>query len=913
MIFGDRSLWRTVQLETLNKAQFPFSQGGINPSADPIGTGWAHRGNVGNSPALYFGRVVDAVPYTRTYKVQVEGISSTISCCDLSPTAILPIGAKSIVTYPPGTGVYVIWHPQATYGIIIGACPDYSTDARLGMSDYIVQGSRVGFGIDMVNAYPLWMSQRGNVTDWSASRPFDSVNIGEWGAMAETGLGFFLDPFLAFMRVDEATGLFLFYHDQLARLAGYNLQLRTLGSEREDLDDQNEYDSYEGYSSYSWEAKGRMFPGIHTARQYSALAQQKIIPVYSRFEPIVDDQQAFHRLMTFRGYLGQIESRFVVSPPDLGPHRYTSPHILPGLFEEHIAQTGRYTLRSLKSVTIGKTSAIAVPKRIRRPEDPSGDNPTNYRFAGVGGVGKQHRVQDTLSWPGPPYIWFSGEEGEILAASLLDQLAYQFNWEGLHPFHYHSRDWYVPEEWQLPYFSAGGVAPWFGMLAYEHRLPMPPSSLLYIDHRYNYARFYATEAFLHFAEDGGVVLTDGYGFELRTTQGNAYISLPGNLWILPGQNINIWAGWDAIIRAYNSADISASYGDVRLKAENNMQMLAGNSGCGGILLESRAVGVASNFYGVGQDATHTGIIMKCRQSQIAALASHIILSTNVYRYFGEMFFPESVPPPDSGEFMAGPIVLDAGGYGNFKGQILTYCNAFVRRIGQAAVDIFPNNSSGGNNKVNFFSRNRACISTPLYVAGRIMAGDSIWAKGHVLTLGKFGSKEGETVQKIQSTGTMDGEFSDIENFYATDCPNLVSATIDVGREVINLGQARWAEFSFRTNYQYKTIGMRLYELRWHQLARLSGQFLPRWIERPSWQTAKPIPFNATLPHPGRAEWTGENGVNTYILQDLNLFSPYYNMKAPRQPHMPSNLYEEGKMGPMAAVPMELWFPILPKL
>jgi len=58
--------------------------------------------------------------------------------------------------------------------------------------------------------------------------------------VAETGLMLHMDPWWAHLRVDEETGLYLFYHDQLTRLAGHNMQIRSMLGEREELDDQNE-------------------------------------------------------------------------------------------------------------------------------------------------------------------------------------------------------------------------------------------------------------------------------------------------------------------------------------------------------------------------------------------------------------------------------------------------------------------------------------------------------------------------------------------------------------------------------------------------------------------------------------------------------------------------------------------------
>ncbi|GIV44659.1 MAG: hypothetical protein KatS3mg035_1782 [Bacteroidia bacterium] len=870
---------RAVSLDNKNYKNFPLGINDLTPAADPFSTSLFHRISRSETAKIVFGRVVDAVPYARTYKVQLDGSHTAIACCDLSPTGLLPIGAKSIITYPPGAGVYVLIDPNANYGIIVGGVPDYIMDARVGISDFIVQGSRVGFKIDAVNAFPILLASYGNVTDWSASRPFDSITIGEWGAITETGLGFFLDPFLAFMRVDETTGLFLFYHDQLARLAGYNFQLRTAGSEREDFDDQNEYSQYEGYASYVWEARGRSWPGADSFLEFSPAAQQITFPVVARYEPFYSDRQPFHRLMTFHGYLGQIESRFVSLLPDVGPFRESIVHVLPGVFEEHISQAGQYVLRSVKGVTIGKTSVIAVPKRMKHPEDPTGDTVNNYKFCSIGGSGKTHKITDRIPLPAVfPYLY---EEFALRASALLDQIAYQFNWEALHPFHYHSLDWYVSEEWQIPNFSAGSTAPTFNLLTNYYYLPPPYFTDLYVDHRYGYGRFYATEALLNFLEDGSVVLTDGYGFELRSVQGNVFLSVPGDIWLMPGRNTNIWSGWDTIIKSQNSTDISSSIRDVRIKAERNMQLLSGNSGCGCLLLENRGFYNFVNFTDrVGEDILSTGIILKSRTSYIAQLSPHILISTNLKKYTGEPFENNDPLTNTAGEFMGGSIVLDAA-----HSSIVSYSRVFFRRISAFACDSFfqPDKSW----LCNVFFGKENVISGDLAIKNSLSVSKNIVAQEDVSILGDFVNKNGGLIKKFKNgPNDLENHFNEVSNTINTYSTKAQAWRI--GRELIQNGDMNLAEFSFRTTQQYKTEDLRIYELRWHQLARLSGQVLPVWQEKASAQTGQSDnpPLNIyrsiTYPYPGRQAWTGEGDKLTYFLENLYLYDPGSNMKAPRQ-------------------------------
>jgi hypothetical protein len=68
--------------------------------------------------------------------------------------------------------------------------------------------------------------------------------------------------------------------------------------------------------------------------------------------------------------------------------------------------------------------------------------------------------------------------------------------------------------------------------------------------------------------------------------------------------------------------------------------------------------------------------------------------------------------------------------------------------------------------------------------------------------------------------------------------------------------------SLRTPEQYKTEDMRIWEARWQQMARLSKQEMPTWIEPPVVAGSRD-----TMPWPGYERWTDPKSLR---LQDLNL-------------------------------------------
>lgn len=831
---------RPFQLELLALA----AAAGRGAAADPLRAGPASRGFAASR--LLFGRVIEGVPYARTYKVQAEGLSAAIPCRDLVHTSLVPYGPRQFQTYAPGTLVLVAVHPQLPEGVIVGACADPIHDPRAGTSDEITQGGRTGVKVDLVNALPLFSVHGGQVSDYSAGRPLDSVG-GEWGVMTETGLAAFVDSFQAYLRVDEATGLFLFYHDQLARLAGVNLQVRSLAREEADQDDEGEVTHERGWAAYTWEAQGRAAPADHPASELTADQAQRQFPHLSRFEPAAADQTAYHRLTETHGYLGQAEARFLTLPPPstdpMWPYRRSAAGAPPGVFDAHLALSGRYTVRSAKGVTIGKTAGVAVPRRVRDAADPTGDTPANYRTAGLAGGGRNHKIQADVT-----------DAGLTGLGQIDDQLGYQYNWEGVHPFHYHCGDWFLPAVRDgLPQ----AAAPTYLDLAADQYLSDPPFTDVQVDHRHA-ARYYAAESFIHLADDGGIIIADGSGCELKMSQGSAFLTAPGDVWVQSGRNTNAWAGHDVILKARNAVDATASVGDVRLKGQRNVMVGAGYDGCGGVVLESVADAASFDFTAPGEAARTTGIVLIARRSPVVVAGANVVVTSDWRAYGGdEIFATAGGPDLEGGEFAGGGVCIDAG-----RGNVDVYADTVHTHVGSAVVDVFadPDGSPTGY-IVNEYWADRAAIGSPLDVGGRLFVGGAVETPANVFALGSVASGSGK-VGRVLNGDRITAEASAVSGRALVMSGYAYDARHE-GRSYQENGDILPVKFSFRTSAEYKTVGMVLHEPRWQRQARLAGDALLMF----SWNET---PAGAEYPHPGKATWERADG---FVTQDCTLYEP----------------------------------------
>ncbi len=283
------------------------------------------------------------------------------------------------------------------------------------------------------------------------------------------------------------------------------------------------------------------------------------------------------------------------------------------MLEIHKGIDGAFTLRSARSVSIEKYAVIPVPKEMHAPEERAdlGDSSENYKAAAAFGKG-----------PVGPHIkrewkWTSGAEAKPseALAQLWDYHAYFANYYNQQPLAAHVKDYALSEETRAPGQPAEGVAP---VAAYYYKrsalggkfqYAMPPYAELKVDHRFQEpVRYYRSRSGIDLLPDGSVSITDGYGSAIRMSGGNVYISGPGDVFLQPGRNVVALAPQDVILRAQRGVDISAATRDVRVKAEVNLHMLAGNGGRGGMLLESRGAGEITP--GSGEDASFPGVVIK---------------------------------------------------------------------------------------------------------------------------------------------------------------------------------------------------------------------------------------------------------------------------------------------------------------
>lgn len=799
---------------------------------------------------LQLGLVVHAMASLGWYRVQAG--NAWIACCQASTGSLLPPGVRDVGGILPNSQVLVYRPAALPYGIIVGVLPPLLRDGRIVNPDWLVPGGQSGVRREAIHRYPIGQLHRnGGVMDFSGQRPLDSTAM-ERGQISSTGIAFLLDDYQAFLRVNEQCGLFLNYYDGYTRLAGVQLDVGSIVHEEAARDDEGESYHFRGVATYPWEALGLPAPGTAFTRTYDDKAvQDSIARAKVDLPDDMDDVQPAYRWQEYGGYLGQGHLRALMRPADsAGPRRYRDTAPDEGLFCESIGPDGDYSLRSAKSVYIGRRVKIVVPRAIRLPEDPAGDDARagNYRASGRFGEAAEHRLAE---------VAVAGERRSMRRlAAVADLVAFGCNWKALHPFHYHRGDYSTPQESaQDAHFDRTQDELDFAALERSFALPDPTPRRLRIDHRYSSVEFYQRESFLYLLDDGGVALGCGFGAQIAMTGGRIRLESPSDVEICPGRDV-IVLGDQIILRARQALDATVARGDLRLKAERNLQALAGNGGSGGLLLESKSDGSGQDYRDrVGADAVGNGVTIRAARSTAAILAGDVYLRTG------------------GADMNPGDITLDAG-----KGAGLVQCYSSSTNVycstGQVSFFYGPDGETSDVSKTYAFGPQDCVMDVGILFSGPLVGfrnGTSapsllldgpVICTGAVATSGSVASGSGGMLGKVpggfaaqvtKGTGPLTQTVVDLNDGGGTlHDATFVQKYYRPGR-LGNDDQVPAIGFTYRDpdgGAQYHVEDLAWPERRWEQLVRLGGGTGGHaWDEPAVRHGGKDL-----LPWPGRQKW-----------------------------------------------------------
>jgi len=831
----------------------PLSRPSKNDS-DIYSTGTSHKLDLSHTSLVRCGVIAEALPFWGCYKVIAFDGGAPLMCSLISDSSQSPLGARRIGSLQPHTKVYFISNDNTACGTILGSDPEIMNDVADVLAETITMASGHSVSSESTNTLMSAIDPE-FLVNFSNGAPLDSTLVGERGWVCETGTSVFIDPFMAFIKADENCGFWSFHFDQLARMQGHNIQIRAGSYEQEHFDDNGEAVGYVGTTPYSWEGVGAFDLGTPSSKTISARDEQVDRPYLGAADIVSseekDDQVPYYRLQTYTGYLGQGFRTTLRLPPDgasgvnkLGGATGES------VWEQHLSLDGNYHIRSSQGITIAHSPLYKPPVRKARIENElEGDTRQNYKFSGLSGSGKDHRLSDTP-------IDAESYPGRSLCAD--DDTAYAFAWRNEHPFKYHENDFNKIEPPEKE------ESPSYGQLSGQWYIDPASTVTKTVDHRYK-AKYNKLMSYFKILPDGTIVIAGPNGEEIRMVGGSIELSCPGDIQLRPGRNLVSLVGRSTCLRSKHSVDISSSDADVRIKAEKDLFMLAGNGKSEGkLLIENKC-------------PSQQGIVLKSA-GQVSTLAE-----MEVYIRSGS-----------SGA--SSNIVIDAGG--NAAGDIVLSARVTANFMTESRYDFFG--SDGNYSGSNVFSNQSTLLGSPTYSTGTMAClgymacrNHFISTTGHIATaLAKdYSGFVGDLSQDVGNGQTAaqkaDEELEKIReaedkvvNMGADAYENAINLPF---REAGRIGDANpsggWGKvaFYFDSTSGYKADGFRIYESRWQQRDRLLGGSAQGWLE-------KPVPYlgSLTYPWPGYGAWIDPTALRWVDLKFYDLV-PNYEIEDNKNP------------------------------
>jgi hypothetical protein len=811
-------------------------------NADPYSTGSTNKLDMSNTSRVEVGIIAEAVPFWGWYKVNSFNSGTSVMCNLMSDSSQSRMGARRIGSLQPNTKVYFIRSESSSTGTIIGVEPEVMADIADTLAETITMASGHSALSEATNTL-LYGVDPECLGDFSNGSPLDSTAVGERGWVCETGTAIFIDPFMSFIKADENCGFWSFHFDQLARMQGHNLQVRSAMCEQEFFDDNGEAVGYVGSSPYVWEGLGAIAFGSPTAKTHTPQEEQLDKPYLGSGDAVESDdddkQMPYHRLQTYTGYLGQGFRQTLRLPPEGG----SGVNKLGGptgetVWEQHLALDGNYHLKSSQGITIAHAPLYRPPVRKAKIEnDKDGDTRDNYKFSGILGSGESHLLSDTP-------IDASTFPGRALCSD--DDVAYSFAWRNDHPFKYHTNDFDTIE----PPDEEG--APSYSELSGQWYIDPPGTTTKKVDHRYQ-AKYNQLMSYFKILPDGTIVIAGPNGEEIRMVGGSIEISCPGDIQLRPGRNLISLAGRSTCLRSKEDIDIASTEADVRIKAERDALVLAGNGGERGKLV------IENKF------ADEQGIVLK------SAGPVNLLAEQEVYVRSGA--------GGDSRN-----IVLDAGG--ESPGFISMSADVISSFVSRGKFDHFGSN--GSYQPSNVFTDSSTVIGTPLYSAGTMACLGFMICNDHLI------STEGHIATALAKdysgfVGDLSGDAGDGETFAQKADAQLdqITTAVEQANEQGNasftaliqtpfrdsgrIGDANPAEgwgkyaFYFKSTNEYKAYGFTLYETRWQQRSRIFGGGGEAWTENPVVYLEE-----ETYPYPGKTAWVDEPTLKQVDLEFYDL-------------------------------------------
>jgi hypothetical protein len=848
---------------------------------------------------LYTGYVVTSFPYNNHYVVNTTSGQKTVVALESGGSrAGGHVGGGA---YMPGTQVLVAEInrkgdnskdailPDILVGAFIPYPKSYSDTEGL-RTDFdlveVIQESLADFNNNPAIRHLFTKEGNGEFTftnqDRSQKRPLDTI-AGDWAVSNVLGGICLLSDF--FTKVGASQHASMSFHDldSYVNLSGKNIDIDTEGYLKQIVARGTDSLVVENFAYNIVEGMGGVgeIPFVPTDDENNP----------NRVVPATEDQIGFFRRVHFQG--GSVEGGYdtikAYAQGAEGEDLLNDGNGGPGMFEEMRRMDGTYRLRAAREVKMERTGVITVP----------------------------YQAKDIANTPREEYTYEPPEELSFEERSALipigHELFAQFEedfiyWQGLRK---DGEIWVFPSKDAIADNVFGDISPPSLPVLSENQQEYQISDLglLFSDPIEAYPgrmiRLFKNSSVFLMAEDGGLILGDGYGGEIRMSKGKVTIASAGDIDILPGRDLRELVPGNKIVKAGDRLELASTRGSVAIKAEENMQLLSGNGGNRGMTtIENRANASALNAVTESQlragEAVGGGIMLKSTRAGVSMLGSYI---------FGGGY---SGAQSRSGQSQEGvqsksiqcDIMLDSGsgntlltgGYGSLSfrsGVALTMLDTVTGLYLNSGQAIMAAQSSvnmvssivsldkGESTQVQKYSLERAGIrgrditisnsASNLIVHGNVLVEDSIANKGNIISEGRVSANDGANEQPLVPPFTNNVEVPESPAQANANTIQAVSgATFGLLQNMVNQGVAteygqKITGFAFpdSASNAYRAQSFELFAPKWQSLLEATAT----WIEN---RVDHDILDPGTFPYPGREIYEDDRDVLVFPNEDGSL-------------------------------------------
>lgn len=773
-------------------------------------------------PSLYEGRVQYGIPHLGWYRVFIGRLRVIKDCYLAHFHSRSVFGPAPYRFLAPDTPVLVFLPGDAAPGIIVAVNDAPVIDGSIQLPDFIVPGSGVGYRWLGHYRELLILDQSNEIKalkNFSHGAPVDQLS-GDYSLLSATGGGLHIDNFLSFLRMGEYCGLFLYYLDQAARLAGHNLDIWSGHHLERFYEEAGKLIGYRGYVAYPWEFFGYFQkasgPDEENQRFPPASEEQLLEGKLPRLN--LNKASTFARLEEHTGFHARGWLRQVLIPgtDDLA-NAYYSEGSIQGqpprcVFRQGLRYDGSYYLMSCRSVILAKRPVLApfVRRQFTEQQPPADEQ------------------GDILVKPFP----LPQEEPEIYAGTdLVSWVLYQADGVSGEVFRRDRQRYLAPYEHELA--TRQPLRRGEGLFGYK---PADPEQLA-VDVYQRQEQYYPVGSYIGLLPDGQVAFQGSCGESIRMIHGDLVISCPRRIILQSGESTVVLSGKDFVARALQSADLTAGNGTIRLKAETDLQLLGGNGGSGGVLIESRGVN-EPDYPAEGGEKTRTqGVVIKSADNRLALVGRELSLQS-----------------------IAGGIVLSAG-YG--QQDIYLVAGSQVRFLRQGSRDVFGNPERPS--RVDEHSASVSRLDCHLIAGRSLVCGGFGTFNGQVTTAsGHFASTQGGLVGKlIDVSSVRQGIHQAVVVSRNASVAEAASLFDRVSQSSYSSEQVEKISFSLRTDEDYGVDDkFGLLQAPWQQWIAIG--YLPS--SGRTWQEPvvvyQGMESQSQLPWPGRKAWQSATLWNT---------------------------------------------------